>query len=426
MHAIQALDIALLRNHGSAWQYGLSPFMSRMSTQFGESDLRRAIAASNGDLIPRRLSIRIRFPTCDGTPARQRAEAYLARLYREVSLVAASFERDRQVWQVLLGIDASAFLDVGQIIETLETLRSHFRLSKDGDVAIELDPQRVARNDVRRLAEAGFTRITIITDTLKSLAEGHAERMRIARSCAELIHDCHAQGIRVVAAHVFHGLPGQTGRELSEFLTTITAARPHRIIEHGREHLGNLMPQPVAGEDLLRTTVEQLEAAGYHRTSIHQFVLPDVRTGLVELRPEHHRNFLGLDMRGDCDLLGFGAGAFSQIADCYSQNAPDLRAWEAALDEGRLAVHRGLWLSEEDVIRMELTLQLMLHGEITIDTIEHVHRLDFGEHFADAMKRLEPMADNGLVSIGPTRITVTEKGRQWLRRIAMCFEPPQA
>lgn len=425
MHAIQALDIALLRNHGSAWQYGLSPFMSRMSTRFGEADLHRAIAASNGDLIPRRLSIRIRFPPCDGAPARQRAEAYLARLYREVSLAAASFERDRQVWQLLLGIDANAFLDVGQIVETLETLRSHFRLSKDGDVAIELDPQRVDDDDVRRLAEAGFTRITLITNTLKSLLESHEARMRVAHRCAELIRHCHADGVRVVAAHLFHGLPGQTGPQLAEFLGVITAARPHRIIEHGREHLGSLVPQPAAGEDPLRTTIGHLQEAGYHRTSIHQFALPDVRTGEVELRPEHHRNFLGLDMRGDCDLLGLGIGAFSQIADCYSQNAPDLRAWEAALDEGRLAVHRGLWLSEEDLIRMELTLQLMLHGEITIDTIEHVHRIDFHERFFEAIERLDPMVADGLVTIGPTRITVTEKGHPSLRRIAMCFEPPR-
>lgn len=421
MHAIQALDIALLRNHGSAWQYGLPPFMSRMSTQFGESDLYQAIAASNGDLIPRRLSIRIRFPPCDGTPARQRAEAYLARLYREVSLLAASFERDRQVWQLLLGIDASAFLDVGQIIETLETLRSHFRISKDGDVAIELDPQRVARDDVRMLAEAGFTRVTVITNTLKSLSESHEERMAVARRCAELITSCHAERIRVVAAHVFHGLPGQTGPQLMEFLDVVTAARPHRIIEHGREHLGRLVPAQ-ADDDPLSVTVEHLQRAGYHRISIHQFALPDADTGQVQVRPEHHRNFLGLDMRGDCDLLGFGIGAFSQVANCYSQNAPDLRAWEAALDEGRLAVHRGLWLGEEDVIRMELTLQLMLHGEITTDTIEHVHRIDFREHFLDAMERLAPMAEEGLVMIGPSRITVTEKGRPSLRRIAMCFE----
>jgi oxygen-independent coproporphyrinogen-3 oxidase len=69
----------------------------------------------------------------------------------------------------------------------------------------------------------------------------------------------------------------------------------------------------------------------------------------------------------------------------------------------------------------------MCQGEIPVAALERRHAIDFGEYFADALARLQPMVDDGLVRIeagrkGPHRIAATTQGRLLLRNIAMCFD----
>lgn len=57
-----------------------------------ERDFLAAVEISNGDLIPRPLSFHVCLPIC--------TEAYLARLERELGLVARHFDRDREVFRI--------------------------------------------------------------------------------------------------------------------------------------------------------------------------------------------------------------------------------------------------------------------------------------------------------------------------------------
>ena len=91
---------------------------------FGEAQLREAALASNGDPIPRRLSLYVHVPFCLSpcfycgcnriiTRDLSRADTYLARLYREIDLTAALFDRDREVIQLHFGGGTPNFLDAG-------------------------------------------------------------------------------------------------------------------------------------------------------------------------------------------------------------------------------------------------------------------------------------------------------------------------
>ena len=99
----------LLRRHDRAGpRYTSYPTAPQFRTDFGERDLRDVANASNGDPIPRRLSLYVHVPFCNSpcfycgcnriiTRDTARGEAYLARLYREIALVADLFDRDREV-----------------------------------------------------------------------------------------------------------------------------------------------------------------------------------------------------------------------------------------------------------------------------------------------------------------------------------------
>jgi oxygen-independent coproporphyrinogen-3 oxidase len=152
------------------------------------------------------------------------------------------------------------------------------------------------------------------------------------------------------------------------------------------------------------------------------FSLPDDDLTRAQQLGSLHRNFMGYTTHADCDLVGLGVSAISHIGDSFSQNPRDLPAWEIAIDQGQLPVWRGLALSQDDQVRADVIQQLMCHADIDIEQVAYRYDLDFQEYFAEALRRLAPLVEDGLVTVDEKRIAATPRGRLLLRIIAMCFD----
>ena len=50
------------------------------------------------------------------------------------------------------------------------------------------------------------------------------------------------------------------------------------------------------------------------------------------------------------------------------------------------------------------------------------HDIAFRTHFAAALERLDPLIDDGLVTVDARYITITPRGRLLMRIVAMCFD----
>ena len=64
----------------------------------------------------------------------------------------------------------------------------------------------------------------------------------------------------------------------------------------------------------------------------------------------------------------------------------------------------------------------MCQGEIPVGALERRYLISFPEYFADALERLHPLMEDGLVKVEADRISATSRGRLLLRNIAMCFD----
>jgi oxygen-independent coproporphyrinogen-3 oxidase len=64
----------------------------------------------------------------------------------------------------------------------------------------------------------------------------------------------------------------------------------------------------------------------------------------------------------------------------------------------------------------------MCQGEIPVTALERRYAIDFEAYFAEALEKLAPLVEDGLVRVEPTRIRATTRGRLLLRNIAMCFD----
>lgn len=447
MDSNASFDAALLSRYDRPGpRYTSYPTAPQFSEAFKEPQLREAALLSNGDPIPRRLSLYVHVPFCMSpcfycgcnriiTRDLARGEVYLARLYREIELTAAMFDRDREVVQLHFGGGTPNFLSPGQLHETVDALKRNFRFSEadNRDISIELDPRFLTPDDVGQLAASGFNRASLGVQDFDPDVQEAVNRIQGVDETRAIIDACRQYGMKSVNVDLIYGLPKQNLPGFERTLDTVIQARPDRLAVYSYAHLPELfkpqrqlnaefLPSAELKLELLRMAIEKLTGAGYVYIGMDHFALPDDELALAQARGSLHRNFMGYTTHADSDLVGMGVSAISHIGDSYSQNARDLPSWQAALDEGRLPIWRGMTLSDDDVIRADLIQSLMCQGEIPIAALERRYGIAFLEYFDSAMEQLDPLEADGLVRLEPGRIIATPRGRLLLRIIAMCFD----
>ena len=445
--ATAALTADLLRRYDRPGpRYTSYPAAPHFSPSFDERALREAARESNGDPIPRPLSLYVHVPFCTSpcfycgcnriiTRDKSRAGPYLATLAREIELAAGMFDRDREVVQLHFGGGTPNFLSSGELGEVVETLRQSFSFSgrEDRDLSIELDPRTIDAAGVQELADIGFNRASLGVQDFDAAVQAAVNRIQSVEQTLEVIEACRRHGMRSVNVDLIYGLPRQTIAGFGTTLDTVIAARPDRLAIYGYAHLPKMfvaqrriatesLPPPEGKLELLMLAIDKLTAAGYVYIGMDHFALPDDELAIAREAGTVHRNFMGYTTHADTDLVGLGVSAISHVGPTYSQNPRELDAWQAAIADGCLPVCRGMRMSRDDVVRADVIQRLMCEGNVDMRDVEQRHRIAFDSYFRTALAALRPMAEDGLVEFSPGRITVASQGRLLLRNIAMCFD----
>jgi oxygen-independent coproporphyrinogen-3 oxidase len=407
---------------------------------------RRYARRSNEEPIPRDLSLYVHVPFCFSpcfycgcnriiTRDASRGAPYVERLLREAEWVSRLFDRDREVAQLHLGGGTPNFLDAAALRGLLDGLARHFRFSSraDRDFSIELDPRSVRPGDIAAYGAMGFNRASFGVQDFDKAVQLAINREQSIAETLRAIAECRAAGFRSVNLDLIYGLPRQNLAGFRHTLDIIADARPDRVAVYGYAHLPQTfepqrqivaqdLPGVAARLDLRQSAIERLTTAGYVYIGLDHFALPDDELSRALQSGTLQRNFTGYTTHASCDLIGLGVSAISHVSDSFSQNHRELASWELAVDQGRLPIHRGLALDDDDVIRADIIQQLMCSGAVDRSRISERHDIDFDEHFADSLRQLAPLVDDGLLKLDGERILVTSRGRLMLRIIAMCFD----
>ncbi len=447
MISAPTFDAALLRRHDRPGpRYTSYPTAPQFQAGYGIEQRLAAARRSNQDPIPQPLSLYVHVPFCTSpcfycgcnriiTRDQGRAAPYIARLIREAGMLAPLFDRDRQVIQLHFGGGTPNFLSPGQLAEVIESLGQQFNFSRSPqrDFSIELDPRHVDGNTIAELARAGINRASLGVQDFDPLVQAAVNRIQPVAPTLAVIDACRRHGLRSVNVDLIYGLPKQTQEGFARTLDTVIGARPDRLAVYSYAHMPQLfrpqqrikaadLPTPEAKLALLELAIDKLTGAGYRYIGMDHFALPEDDLAQAQARGDLHRNFMGYTTHADCDLIGLGVSAISQVANSYCQSPRDLPAWEAMVDGGRIPVWRGLDMSTDDQLRAHVIQQLMCQAEVSIDDVQDRFGIDFRDYFHDDLQRLQAVADEGLVEIGPHRIRASARGRLLLRVICACFD----
>ena len=438
-------DAALIRRYDKAGpRYTSYPTAVQFHPGFGEADYRAVAAASNATGAP--LSLYFHLPFCDTvcyycacnkiiTKNRKRTEPYLARLFREIEMQGALFDRSRPVDQLHWGGGTPTFLSAAEMRALMDKTRAHFNLRDDdrGEYSIEVDPREADAGTIRLLRELGFNRLSLGVQDFDPAVQRAVNRIQSEAETFAVLDAARAAGFRSVNLDLIYGLPHQSVTSFAATLDKIVAAGPDRLSVFNYAHLPELfktqrqidaatLPAPAEKLAILQHTIERLTAAGYIYIGMDHFARPDDELAVAQRDGTLYRNFQGYSTHADCDLVAMGITAIGQVGDSYAQNVKTLKDYEAALDAGRLPVWRGIALSRDDRIRRAVITRLICHFRLEFATIESRYGLVFRDYFAPELEALRAMAADGLLTADEHALRVTPSGKLLIRNICMVFD----
>ena len=362
-----------------------------------------------------------------------RSARYLSYLAREVAMQAACLEGGREVEQLHLGGGTPTFLSADELRELMAIVHRHFRLQPGGEYSIEVDPRKVDAAAVALLAELGFNRMSVGVQDFAPEVQQAVNRVQSVDETRLVIDAARANGFRSVSLDLIYGLPRQTVERFERTLDTVLELSPDRLSLYSYAHLPALfMPQrrindadlPAADVKLaiLQRAIRRLTEAGYVYIGMDHFAKPDDELAIAQRQGRLHRNFQGYSTHADCDLLAFGVSAIGKVGPSYAQNVKTLDEYYAALDRDELPVLRGYELDADDLLRRSIIQALMCHFELSVQSIEIAHLIDFKSYFAAELADLASMQEAGLLTIDDRWITILPPGRLLVRGIAMVFD----
>lgn len=425
-------------------RYTSYPTADRFHADFTASSYIQYLEQRNLSANRPPLSLYIHIPFCASlcyycacnkviTKDRSKSAIYLDYLAKELSLVKQHLTTRETVSQLHLGGGTPTFLSEDEMRRLMALLRENFDFADDAEISIEIDPRTVTTETLQLLADLGFNRTSLGVQDFDEQVQIAVHRIQPYDMVENCISQSRAVGFQSINFDLIYGLPKQNLESFSRTLDQVIALSPARIALYNYAHLPTrFKPQRRINEDELPSaelrlqiflmSLRRLLAEGYVYIGLDHFAKPDDSLAVAVKDKSLHRNFQGYTTRSDCDLIALGLSSIGKIGSSYVQNLRTLDEYYAALDQGQLPVEKGFHLSADDLMRREIIMDLMCSATLDIPEIEKKHQVRFADYFNEELSRLQCYADEGLMKIEETAVSVTGKGRMFVRAFSMVFD----
>jgi oxygen-independent coproporphyrinogen-3 oxidase len=427
-------------------RYTSYPTADRFVDAYGEAQYVQALdqrrLGARAHAVP--LSLYVHMPFCASlcyycacnkviTGNYGKAVSYLHHLKQEIQLLLPHLGHGQSVSQLHFGGGTPTYFKDPELIDLMTTLKSAFQLQPGGEFSIEVDPRTVDAKRLQTLFDVGFNRLSLGVQDFDPQVQVAVHREQSAEQVKALMHEARWLGFESINLDLIYGLPMQTEQSWARTLATVVDLKPDRVALYGYAHLparfkpqrhidASTLPNATQKTAMLAMALAAMQAAGYVYIGMDHFALPQDALSIAKRQGRLHRNFQGYSTQPDCDLVSLGVSSIGSIGANYVQNAKQLDEYEDLLNQGRLPVVRGIALSRDDLTRRSIIMALMCQGQVDFESIESAHLLNFKDSFAQELRQLQPMTEQGLVRLTDQAIEVTALGWYFVRAIAMVFD----
>ncbi len=423
-------------------RYTSYPTAPEFNTSFTQEDLINRFKNQSNN---RPLSLYIHIPFCRSacyfcgcnvifTSKEDKKTRYIEYLKKELKILAKYLNTNRTVTQMHFGGGTPTFLAPQQLKEVLDAIRATFpNFAKDAEVSCEVDPRFFTKEHMSVLKEAGCNRLSFGVQDLDPQVQKTIHRIQPFETTQNVVKIARDAGIKSINIDLIYGLPHQTKETFAKTIRDIVKLDPDRLAVFNYAHVPWMMKTqrkfdettfapPSTKLEILKDTIEFFGSVGYKMVGMDHFAKPQDELFKAIQKEELHRNFQGYTTKGGADLVGIGVTSIGDGVDYYAQNFKTLSEYEAAIDAGNLPVFKGYSLSDDDILRQYVIMELMANFALDMKKVEKKFNIDFKEYFSDALESLKEFEDAELLSIKDDKISVTQTGSMLIRNISMPFD----
>jgi len=439
------VDLQLLKKYDRAGpRYTSYPTAPYFHPGIGPEQYRQHLAQDEAAAARQDLSLYVHLPFCDTlcyfcgcnmmvTHDRAKVEQYLDYLEKELHLLAATLDPTRKVAQLHWGGGTPTHLTPAQIRRLGEMLHRTFAFREDAEVGVEIDPRELTYEHMAALQEVGFNRCSMGVQDFQPEVQAAVNRIQPEAITRQAVAWARDLGFSSVNMDLMYGLPHQTRETFAATLDTVLTLQPDRLAVFNYAHLPQMfkhqrliqdewLPAPEEKLELLKLSIETLTAAGYVYIGMDHFAKPENELARAMQAGTLYRNFQGYSTHAGLNLIALGMSSISMLSSLYVQNHKTLGEYYQALDASNLPTLRGVELTQDDRLRREVIVELMCNFVLKKARIAERYGIVFDDYFSDALRQLEPFAEDGLIHLGQDKLTVTTAGRLLIRNIVMNFD----
>ena len=333
-------------------------------------------------------------------------EAYVQALEKEISSYS-EFAKDYRVSTVFFGGGTPSVLEGEQTERILKKIRDTFRVEKDAEITLEMNPGTAQKEKLLLYRELGINRLSIGLQSVKNENLKLLGRIHTYGDFLDSYRMAREAGFDNISADLISSLPGQTLEEWKEELEILQETPLEHIsvyqliIEKGTEFYEKygeheeLLPDEETSREIYLWTGKYLKEHGFEQYEISNYARPS-RKSRHNLRYWKRKDYLGL-----------GLGAASMVHNIRMSNTRD---WEKYI-EGSQNPKR----LREEVEFLEEPRQMEEFMFLGLRKTEGVSRKEFRRTFGRELdmvyeKALEKHLENGMLEASKDRIRLSQAG----------------
>lgn len=308
-------------------------------------------------------------------------------------------------------------------------LLAHAVTEPNPEFSFEGHPNNTSSEHLEVLHQLGFNRVSFGVQDYNEKVQKTINRIQPFENVKKVTDEARAIGYESISHDLIFGLPFQTWETVCDTIKKTNKLKPDRIAFYSYAHVPWIkgvgqrgfeekdLPEAALKRLMYENSKKKFEEAGYYEIGMDHFALPADKLYQAVTHNTLHRNFMGYTSSATKLLIGLGMSAISDSWYGFAQNEKTVESYMQQIQDGVLPVFRGHILNEEDLAIRRHILNIMCGFETLLGN----DSLGYQENAAILRRLTEPEKDE-LLFIDDNKITVTTKGRGFVRNIAMAFD----
>ena len=356
-------------------------------------------------------------------------EPYIETVLKEWQLYVDVFGTKPKIKELHLGGGTPTFFSAENLKKLINGIKELSVVLPNPEFSFEGHPNHTSKEQLQTLFDLGFTRNSFGVQDYDYQVQKTINRVQPFENVKKVSDWSKEIGYKSISHDLVYGLPKQNRTSIKNTILKTQELLPDRIAFYSYAHVPwikgvgqrgfdeNDLPKDAQKRELYEMGKALFSELGYVEIGMDHFALKHDSLYKAVENKTIHRNFMGYSSQKTQLMVGLGMSSISDSWYGFAQNVKTVEEYQKIVGQGRIPIFRGHLLTEEDLVLRKHILNLMCHFKTSWTKKDQQTPMLF-----KGLAKMKELEKDGLIKIEDKQLTVTEKGKVFIRNICMCLD----